>query len=106
LRNVLEQTAMRSDSQRIDVAALEQVLRESGIEQIAPAARSPALARAESAAGDGSAPQLRPLAEQLAEVERQAISAALTATGGNKLAAARLLGMSRATLYTRLQDNA
>jgi transcriptional regulator with PAS, ATPase and Fis domain len=106
LRNVLEQTAMRSDSQRIDVAALEQVLRESGIEQIAPAARSPALARAESAAGDGSAPQLRPLAEQLAEVERQAISAALTATGGNKLAAARLLGMSRATLYTRLQENA
>jgi transcriptional regulator with PAS, ATPase and Fis domain len=106
LRNVLEQTAMRSDSQRIDVAALEQVLRESGIEQIAPAARSPALARAESAAADGSAPQLRPLAEQLAEVERQAISAALTATGGNKLAAARLLGMSRATLYTRLQENA
>ena len=106
LRNVLEQTAMRSDSQRIDVAALEQVLRESGIEQIAPAARSPALARAESAAADGSAPQLRPLAEQLAEVERQAISAALTATGGNKLAAARLLGMSRATLYARLQENA
>ena len=47
---------------------------------------------------------LRPLAEQVAELERQAIAAALAATGGNKLAAARLLGISRATLYERLEN--
>jgi transcriptional regulator of acetoin/glycerol metabolism len=35
-------------------------------------------------------------------LERQAIAAAMAATGGNKLAASRLLGISRATLYDRL----
>ena len=46
---------------------------------------------------------LRPLGEQVADLERQAIRAALAATGGNKVAAARLLGISRAKLYERLE---
>jgi transcriptional regulator with PAS, ATPase and Fis domain len=46
--------------------------------------------------------RLRPLAEQVAEVERAAIAQALAATSGNRVAAARLLGMSRAALYDRL----
>ena len=105
LRNVLEQTAMRSDSQRIDGAALQQVLRESGIEQIAPVMR-PAVAPWSGARQvQPAAQRLRPLAQQVAEVERLAIAAALVATGGNKLAAARILGMSRATLYMRLGEN-
>jgi DNA-binding NtrC family response regulator len=45
---------------------------------------------------------LRPLAEQIAELERAALRAALRATGGNKLAAAKLLRMSRASLYDKL----
>nr|WP_027475623.1 helix-turn-helix domain-containing protein [Curvibacter gracilis] len=45
---------------------------------------------------------LSPLAEQMAQLERQAIAQALQATGGNMVAAARLLGISRATLYERL----
>jgi DNA-binding NtrC family response regulator len=53
-------------------------------------------------AGGGSALALRPLAEQVAELERRAIEAALLATKGNKLAAAKLLGISRAKLYERL----
>ncbi|MBG9387477.1 sigma-54 interaction domain-containing protein [Caenimonas aquaedulcis] len=98
LRNVLEQAAMRSDSQRIDVADLEEVLRESGVRRIAPplqlaepAERSPASV-------------LRPLAQQVAELERQAIASAMAATGNNKLAAAKLLGISRAKLYERLDQ--
>ena len=93
LRNVLEQAAMRSDSPHLGAAQLKAVLRESGIEQIAPAMvqlKPPMRATA-----------LRPLSEQVAEVERQAIEAALTRTGGNKLAAAKLLGISRAKLYER-----
>jgi DNA-binding NtrC family response regulator len=45
---------------------------------------------------------LRPLGEQVAEVERRAIAAALLACGGNRVQAARRLGMSRAALYDRL----
>jgi DNA-binding NtrC family response regulator len=94
---VLEQAAMRSDSQRIAAADLEQVLRESGIKQIAPPAPAAGAAEVPSPAR-----ALRPLAEQVAELERQAIDAALAATSGNKLAAAKLLGISRAKLYERL----
>jgi len=101
LRNVLEQTAMRSDTQQIDAQALEQVLIEAGMERISPAVPVTQLS-------PGRAPLpaktlLRPMSEQLAEVEQQAIAAALDATGGNKFAAARMLGISRATLYGRLK---
>ena len=97
LRNVLEQAAMRSDSRHITTLDLEAVLRESGIEQIAPSI----LADAPTPASDQA---LRPLAEQVAEVERRAIEAALARTGGNKFAAAKLLGISRAKLYERLEE--
>ena len=97
LRNVLEQAAMRSDSQHMDVPVIEEVLRESGVTQIAPAATPAPLAPIRTAPR-----ALRPLAEQVAEVERAAIDAALAATAGNKVAAARLLGISRAKLYERL----
>lgn len=98
LRNVLEQATMRSDSHRILPSQLHAVLRESGIAQLEPVSAStmPGLA-APTAKG-----LVRPLAEQVAELERQAIAAAMTATCGNKVAAAKMLGISRATLYGRL----
>jgi transcriptional regulator with PAS, ATPase and Fis domain len=97
LRNVLEQVTMRSDSQRIDAAQLERILREAGLEQI----ELPATLQSAHDA-DEEALLLRPLAQQVAELERKAIAAALAATGGNKLATSRLLGISRATLYERM----
>ena len=45
---------------------------------------------------------LRPLPEQIAELEHRAIAQALVHTGGNRTAAARMLGISRASLYDRL----
>ena len=45
---------------------------------------------------------MRPLPEQIAELERSSIRLALAATGGNKVSAARMLGISRATLYEKL----
>ena len=72
LRNVLEQAAMRSDSQHIEVKDLEEVLRESGVKQIARA-----LPVAEPASAPEPSSVLRPLAEQVAELERQAIEAAM-----------------------------
>lgn len=99
LRNVLEQATMRSDSHRIVASQLEAVLRDAGVEQaVAPAAMAPAQARA------GPTEALRPLAQQVAELERQAIAAAMTAARGNKVVAAKMLGISRATLYERLRE--
>ena len=99
LRNVLEQAVMRSDSLSIDAAQLTAILREAGVEPAAPAP---------DAGGQGGAPDqqslLRPLSVQVAELERRAIAAALAAHGGNKLATARQLGISRATLYGRLEN--
>ncbi|MBS0340335.1 MAG: sigma 54-interacting transcriptional regulator [Proteobacteria bacterium] len=105
LRNVLEQVTMRSDSQRIDAAQLERIMRESGVEHVQAAAPT----QQQQAAGDmdeaaGNAALLRPLDQQVAELEQRAIAAAMAATGGNKLATSRLLGISRATLYTRLEN--
>jgi transcriptional regulator with PAS, ATPase and Fis domain len=97
LRNVLEQVTMRSDSQRIDAVQLERILREAGLEQI----ELPDLSHA---GGDEEAALLRPLAQQIAELERKAIAAAMASTGGNKLATSRLLGISRATLYERMTN--
>jgi len=53
---------------------------------------------------DGAAPATtsKTLPEAIAELEARAIREALAATGGNKLAASRLLGISRATLYEKL----
>ncbi len=99
LRNVLEQLAMRSDASRIDAAEVKRVLGETGLEQI-DLQKSSSTAASED---EGSNVKLlRPLSQQIAELEQQAISAAMASTGGNKLAAARLLGISRATLYDRM----
>jgi DNA-binding NtrC family response regulator len=99
LRNVLEQAVMRSDSHRVAASQLEAVLRESGVEQpvLAPAP-DPEPARPIAAEA------VRPLAQQVAELERQAIAAAMKVACGNKVAAAKMLGISRATLYGRLSD--
>ncbi len=45
---------------------------------------------------------IRPLADQVAELERQAIADALRQAKGNRALVARRLGMSRAALYDRL----
>jgi transcriptional regulator with PAS, ATPase and Fis domain len=101
LRNVLEQAALSSDAQRIDATQLAALLRAVGHAQIAPAVAPGPMP---AAATLTEANVLRALPEQVAELERRAIAAALQACGGNKLAAARRLGISRATLYARLED--
>jgi transcriptional regulator with PAS, ATPase and Fis domain len=100
LRNVLEQASMRSDSHRIQPEHLEAVLREAGVLQLATALSMPPTVAAMSPPEPDYL--ARPLADQVAELERRTIAAALKATDGNKLAAAKMLGISRAKLYERL----
>jgi DNA-binding NtrC family response regulator len=93
---------MRSDSNRITALHLELVLRESGVAQLAAAP----VAAAPDPAATAATPRIAPLADQVAELERKAIALAMTATRGNKVAAAHMLGISRAMLYDRLGKNA
>ncbi|MFO1262028.1 MAG: sigma 54-interacting transcriptional regulator [Rhodoferax sp.] len=97
LRNVLEQSAMASEGGVLDAPALEHLLRSSGVDTVAASA----VMAAPASANAPSQRLLRPWREQVAELEQQALAAALQATGGNKAAAARMLGLSRATLYSR-----
>jgi DNA-binding NtrC family response regulator len=95
LRNVLEQLALRTDSPLINAVQVDEVLREAGLPALAPVRETPP-------APNAASEDLRPLAEQVAELERRAIAQALARTGGNRSAAAKLLGISRASLYDRL----
>ena len=96
LRNVIEQLLLRGDTGTIDDEAVALVLQDSGLSQIVPPA---AMASVRQEGLDDVSRWLRPLGQQVAELEKQAIQAALHATKGNKAAAAKLLGMSRAKLY-------
>ena len=100
LRNVLEQATLMTDDLLLEprhlalagAPALPRPAREAAVP---PPLQATALAMP-------VAPAPAPLREQLEELERQAIRAAMVATGGNKLAAAKLLHISRATLYEKL----
>ncbi len=106
LRNVLEQAALRSDSLSVNAAQMEMLLRDSGMATIAVPVAQGAGSGANRSPGESGASTdlLRPLNEQVADLERRAMAAAMAATSGNKLAASRLLGISRATLYQRLEN--
>jgi transcriptional regulator with PAS, ATPase and Fis domain len=97
LRNTLDQAALLTDDLVLDARHFAH--------KPGPGLPAAAAAPARAApAAPWSPPQarLRPLAEQVADVERAAIAAALLAHGGNRVQAARQLGMSRAALYDRL----
>ena len=94
LRNALEQAALMTDEPVLHARHFG-----AGAAASAAAPRPHAVA-AESA--PAPSPALRPLAEQVAELERRAIAEAMRAAGGNRTAAARLLGMPRSVLYQRL----
>ncbi len=107
LRNVLEQATLMTDDPQLGPAHFAAALRldPQALPAGAPAPRAaePAPDAVNRAAAAPSDALLRPLQQQVDETERAAIAAALRATGGNRVATAKLLGMSRAALYDRLQ---
>ncbi len=88
LRNALEQAAMLTDHARLAAEDFAMIL---------PRA-------AATGAATAPTPALRPLPQLIAELEHSSIRSALEATGGNKVSAARMLGISRATLYEKLAE--
>lgn len=84
LRNVLEQATMHTDNIRLTAEDFVTIL---------PLARH-----------DFTRAAVRPLPQLITELEHNSIRSALEATSGNKVSAARLLGISRATLYEKLAE--
>jgi transcriptional regulator with PAS, ATPase and Fis domain len=88
LRNTLEQAALMTDDLTLTAGHL------GGL---------PVAARAETAQHTSAAAQTpSPLTEQRVQLELDAIRKALQASAGNRVAAAKLLGIGRATLYEKL----
>ncbi len=108
LRNVLEQASLMTD----DLILTAAHFRTAGIGVTGEPTRGAAPAHASREAEPPASPRpvealpalerIKPLPQAIAELEHRAIRDALAATGGNKLAASRLLGISRATLYEKL----
>jgi transcriptional regulator with PAS, ATPase and Fis domain len=96
LRNALEQASMMSDDLHLHAHHFSGLLPSAPTLPVAPKVEGgpPTLV--------APADALRPLSEQIAEVERRAIAAALAHTQGNKVATAKLLRMSRAALYEKI----
>jgi len=90
LRNVIERALVLGDGTTLSVDDLPPELAHAAPVAVAQRAGEPATART-----------VRPLRE----LEREAIDAALIATGGNKARAAALLGIDRSTLYRKLKDH-
>jgi transcriptional regulator with PAS, ATPase and Fis domain len=89
LRNALEQAGMVTDNISLkaeDFALILDIPEDKPIEKTT------------------ESPTVRRLADAVAEVEKSTIKVALERTGGNKASAARMLGISRATLYQKLVD--
>jgi DNA-binding NtrC family response regulator len=103
LRNVLEQATLMTDDLSLGArhfGALSAAVGSAGESlPLQPAVVPALLPRTEVA--DPQAAWV-PLPQAVAELEARAIQQALQRTGGNKLAASRLLGISRATLYQKL----
>jgi DNA-binding NtrC family response regulator len=93
LRNVVERACILADGEFVTERELAVCLPPP-----APAMPAPGAVLASfSLAGD------KPAADLLVNVERDHIQRALVRTGGNKKAAAQMLGLSRRALYRRLE---
>ncbi|GMV00712.1 MAG: sigma 54-interacting transcriptional regulator [Burkholderiaceae bacterium] len=125
LRNVLERACSLWDGMRLTMEAFRKVVPEIeavALRQETAALRVPPVAgveghpaggrvieastepSADPAAIDGAHDSATTLPERIAELERAAIREALRATGGNRVQAARRLGIARATLYQKLAE--
>jgi transcriptional regulator with PAS, ATPase and Fis domain len=111
LRNVLEQATLMTDDPLLTARHFGGLMAAGDVTALPDGAgvtseAAPLLPTPERAArapmGEAAIAHIKPLPQAVAELEARVIREALAATGGNKLAASRLLGIARATLYEKL----
>ncbi len=91
LRNVLERACMASDDDILSAELLREIL---------------PFDESETGGGDATLPLgALSLPQRIALLEQEAILESLRATGGKKAPAARLLGISRSTLYEKIEEH-
>ena len=104
LRNVLEQATLMTDDSLLTPHHFKGTVLGVALPGAcaAPEPRATPIAPEPTLSVPKSAAPLKPLPQAVAELEAKSIHDALAATAGNKLAASKLLGISRATLYEKL----
>jgi two-component system response regulator AtoC len=100
LQNFIERLVVLSDGPSLTGEGVSRELaRQPGLEPASPAASAAGLLASPAAGGEA-----RTLEAQRKEMERQALVDALERAGDNRTLAARLLGISRRTLYNKLEE--
>jgi two-component system response regulator HydG len=94
LENAIERACAMSSGPLLQLGDLPTQLQQKGLE-----AR-----RAAVATGDGLAAAVAPELKTLADLEREAILGAIRTLNGDKLQAAKLLGIGKTTLYRKLKE--
>jgi two-component system response regulator HydG len=94
LENAIERACALTSGPVLQLGDLPTQLQQKGLE-----AR-----RAAAATGEGSAAAGTPELKTLAELEREAILGAIRTLNGDKLQAAKLLGIGKTTLYRKLKE--
>lgn len=108
LRNVLEQASLLTDDMVLEARHFAGLLKRDAMRGRAPVEMPrtdvEAAPLANSERRDDAPSAVQSLQEATAEAQARTIQAALSATNGNKAAASRLLGISRAALYAKLSS--
>jgi DNA-binding NtrC family response regulator len=102
LSHVVERAAVMCSGEVIDVADLPAALTATAEPAPGPVAVAP-FGRA--SAGAWSAFEGLPLREAVAALEKHLVERALERSGGNRAEAARLLGIARPQLYTKMEEH-
>ena len=97
LQNFMERLVVLSDGPHIGAQDIERELARE------PPALRASQASAEASAGSASSPEAS-LGAQRRDAEKEAIRTALRKAGDNRTVAARILGVSRRTLYNKLEE--
>ncbi|WP_439859968.1 sigma-54 interaction domain-containing protein [Pseudomonas sp. MBLB4136] len=107
LRNLLERAQLAADTSLLEAAQIIPLLATPTAPPAAPIAApaAPAATSPVDTAADPADLRVPPLAQSIANAEREALLRALEACAGNRRRAAVELGISRASLYSKLQQH-